>query len=231
MPTDILVFVRAPSVRARRIGLRILMASFFAGALVTVTTSGGMLWERLSFGDPGVASAVGGGMLLSASLLLLLTQRVRVLAFRLAFDSLRTSPLFTQQRLEGHVIYRMRGSTFLAAQLAGALTGASTVCAATHLGPLAATNWLSANPALLVNDVVAGGAILLLVWAIARNLDTRLLVTALLVLTAYHFTEGKWHVMGAPRAFLVTVQRALLVQFVAIALALIHAKARTFAPK
>ena len=89
------------------------------------------------------------------------------------------------------------------------------------------SSWLSANPALVVNDIVAGTAILLFVWALARDLDTRLLVIALLVLTAYHFTEGRWHVVGAPRAFIVTVQRALLVQFVAIALAMIHVRVRS----
>lgn len=194
---------------------------------MTFTTSGGMLWERLSFGDPGVASVVGGGMLLSTSFLLLLTRRARMLALRSAAGSPLRTALFRRERFDGHVIYRMRDSVFLTAQLAGAVIGATTVCAATHLGPLAMSTWLSANPALLVNDIVAGTAILLFVWALARDLDTRLLVTALLVLTAYRFTEGRWHVVGAPHAFFVTVQRALLVQFVTIALAMIHVRVRS----
>lgn len=56
MPPEIVVFVRSPATRARLIGLRILAASFLSGAFVTVTTSGGMVCERLSFGDPSVAA-------------------------------------------------------------------------------------------------------------------------------------------------------------------------------
>src|SRR5262249_8630255 len=108
----------------------------------------------------------------------------------------------------------------------GALTGAAVICIATRLGPLASVHWLSASPALLVNDLVAGGAVLLLVWALARDLDPRLLLTARLIMTAYHVSEARWHVTGAPHGFAVTVQQALLVQFALVALALTHAKKR-----
>ncbi len=166
-------------------------------------------------------------MLLSASLLMILTQRVRRLSFRLQFDRVKFSRLFSTERIDGHFVYRIRSGVFLAAQVLGALTGAAAICAATRLGPLGAAHWLSASPTLLVNDVVAGAAILLLVWALARELDTRLLLLALVLMTAYRVTDGRWHVLGAPRAFVVTVQRALLVQFAAIALVLIHARARS----
>ena len=135
MPQEILILVRSPHRRARRIGSRILVASFLAGAFVTVATSGGILWERLSFGDPGVAAVSGGGMLLSAFFLLLLTERVRVLAFKCSLERQRPSPLFSAERIEGHPVYRLRRSLFLAAQITGASMGVAAVYSATRRHP------------------------------------------------------------------------------------------------
>lgn len=226
MSPDVLVFVPFPGARARRIGLRILVASFLAGGLVAVAASGGILWERLSFGDPIVAFIAGGALLFSAFLLLLLTQRCRAFAFKSPGGGFRPNLLFSPAWIDGHRVYRLRGSLFLAAQLAGALAGLVGTCTASRLGPLANTRWLFSSPTLLVNDVVADGCVLLLVWGLVRDLDTRLLVVALVVMTGYRLTAGMWHVIGAPHTFVVTVQQAVLVQFVVIALALIQSQER-----
>ncbi|HTQ48555.1 MAG TPA: hypothetical protein VMI75_37620 [Polyangiaceae bacterium] len=165
---------------------------FVSGASLAVVTCGGILEERLSAGDPDVGLVANFFVTAASVLLLGLVQHRKRLA----------PPLLARQAL-------------------GAAVGIVAVHLALRLGLVTAPRWLSERPPQFVNDVVAVFSALTLVWACARGLNVRLLVAALLVLTAYRATGRLWHLDAAPRGFVVPVQDFVLAQFVAAALALL----------
>ena len=166
-------------------------AAFMAGAVFAVVTSIGLVEERSSSGSPRVALVANAFVTFGAILILGLVQR------RVA--------------VSGRAIW---------AQAFGAACGIGLVHLALRMGLVPAPSWLSERPAQFMNDAVAVFATLTIVWACARRLDLRLLVGALLVVTAYRVTAPLWHMDAAPHGFLFRVQDLVLAQFVAAALAL-----------
>jgi len=217
-----IVFVESLALRARTLTLRTLALAFFCTLLLALNTSGGILCERLSLGSPHVAMAAGFAMAVSAGLLLLQTRRALSIQFRIRASSPSFSrSLFSSESSAGECVYRVQRSAIVGAQGLGALAGMAAVYALTRSGKLAGMPWLWARPTLLVNDLVAVVAIVLLVWSLASQLDTGLLVLALLLMSAFRWTAQDWCVDGAPVHFRVMVQHALVVQFAAVALLLL----------
>ena len=164
---------------------------FVAGAAFAMVTSTGLVEERSSSGSLNVAVVANALVTLAAILVLGLVQR------RVAIS----------------------GRTLLP-QAFGAACGIAVVHLALRMGLLVAPSWLSERPAQFMNDAVAVFSTLTVVWACARRLDLRLLVGALLLVTAYRVTAPFWHLDVAPRGFTFRVQDFVLAQFVGAALAL-----------
>jgi hypothetical protein len=165
-------------------------AAFLAGAVFGAITSGGILEERLSAGNPTV------GMIVNAFM---------------TFLSLLALGMVERRRSSGGV---------LLLQLLGAIVGIASVHMALRAGWIAAPSWLTERPAQFVNDGVAVFGTLAVVWACARRFDVRVLLLALFIVTAYRVSGRFWHVDVAPGGFSVSVQDLILAQFGAVALAL-----------
>jgi hypothetical protein len=164
---------------------------FTAGAALGGVTSGGIVEERITSGSPGVAFVANALITFTAILVVALVQR--------------------------RAPWR---KTVVLPQAFGAVCGIALVHVALRLGVFAAPSWLSERPPQLVNDAVAVFSTLALVWACARRLDLRLLVGALLAVTAYRMTSCFWHLDVAPHGFLFRVQDLVIAQVLAVALAL-----------
>jgi hypothetical protein len=166
-------------------------SAFVAGTALGLVTSGGIVEERLSTGNPIVALAVNAAVSGAAILLLALFQR-----------RLPLSPaLFVSQTL-------------------GAAISVLLVHVAVRSGFVVAPYWLAERPPQLVNDAVAVVSTLLLVWACARRFDLRFLIGALALVTAYRVTSRFWHLDLPPHPFALRVQDIVLLQFTAAAIAL-----------
>jgi hypothetical protein len=164
---------------------------FVAGAVFGMVTSTGLVEERSSSGSLNVAVTVNALVTLGAILVLGLVQR------RVATSGRALLP-----------------------QALGAACGIAVVHVALRMGLLVAPSWLSERPAQFMNDAVAVFSTLTVVWACARRLDLRLLVSALLVVTAYRVTAPFWHLDVAPHGFAFRIQDFVIAQFIAAALAL-----------
>jgi hypothetical protein len=175
-----------------RVALPESLASFASGAALALVACGGIVEERVSSGDPGVAVAANLFVTLAAFLVL------RAL------------------RKGGPV-----GPGVVASQIAGALCGIAVVHLALRAGVVASRPWLSERPPQLVNDAVAVFSTLALVWACARGMSLRLLAAALLVLAAYRQSWRFWHLDAAPHGFAISVQSFVVAQVVAAAVALV----------
>lgn len=170
------------------------LVALASGLLLALTTSGGILGERISGGDLRVAVAVNALVTVVSVVVLLVTLK-RQLA--------RTSVALP------------------AAQVAGAALGIALVHLLVRYRLSADLPWLAEGPAQLVNDATAAAATLVLVWACARRLDVRVLLGAFVLVTAYRFTAGRWHLDHAPGGFVLTVQQLVVFQFGASALGLL----------
>lgn len=164
---------------------------FAAGLVLAIVTCGGIVEERLSSGNPGVAVAANALVTFAAILALGLVQR------RAPFSNRAAVP-----------------------QALGAACGIIAVHLALRVGVIHQAPWMSEKPRQLVNDAVAVFSTLAVVWACARGLSLRLLVGALLVLTTYKMTGQLWHLDAAPHGFVITVQDFVVAQFVAGVVAL-----------
>jgi hypothetical protein len=164
---------------------------FVAGAVFAMVTSTGLVEERSSAGSLNVAVVTNAFVTFAAMLVLGLIQR------RVDVSARALLP-----------------------QAFGAVCGIAVVHLALRMGLLAAPSWLSERPAQFMNDAVAVFSPLAIVWACARRLDLRLLVSALLVVTAYRVTAPFWHLDVAPHGFAFRIQDFVIAQFVAAALAL-----------
>jgi hypothetical protein len=166
-------------------------ASFLAGAVLALVTSGGILEERVSAGSVHVGAAVNAVVTFAAIATLGLLHR--------------RAPLV---------------SRVIVPQAMGATVGVLGIHLALRWGWLVGAPWLAEGPAQLVNDAVAVFGTLAVVWACANHLDLRLLVVALVVTSVYRATGTYWHLDAAPRGFLVPVQDLVIAQLVCAALAL-----------
>lgn len=200
----------SPSSLPRRFALRCSLAAFGGGLLVALATSAGIAGERITEGDFGVALAANAVATIVAIAALVLTMRP-LLAF------FAEAPLVDADARA----YRLARAGLIVAQVLGAVAGIVLVHFALRREVVGAMPWLSERPAQLVNDVVAVFGLLALVWASANRLDTRLLVVALLVMTAYRATASAWHLDHAPHGFQTTIQELVVAQFVAAALGLL----------
>lgn len=108
----------------------------------------------------------------------------------------------------------------LVSQVLGAVAGVVLVHLLLRRAAEGPFPWLSESPAQLVNDAVAVMGLLALAWACARGLDLRVLLGALVVVTAYRVTSPLWHVDRAPAGFHTTVQQLVVAELVAAAIAL-----------
>ncbi len=168
-----------------------LVLVFVAGCALGLVVSAGIVEERLSTGSPTIALVVNAMVTASALVVLARVQRGRRL----------TSEVIVTEAL-------------------GAAVGVLLVHVALRGGLVRVPYWLAERPPQLVNDAVAVGSTLLLVWACARRMDLRLLVGALAVVTAYRVTAPQWHLDLPPYAFAMRVQDIVIMQFVGAALAL-----------
>jgi len=159
--------------------------------LLATLVSGGILEERLSGGSANVGIVVNALMTVMAILTLGLIERGGVRSVRV-----------------------------LVLQVVGAAVGIAAVHLALRFGWIPGAAWLVERPAQLMNDVVAVAATLAVAWACARGLSSRILLAALVLLTAYRATARLWHLDAPPSAFHVTVQDLVVAQLVAVALAL-----------
>ena len=169
----------------------VVFTAFIASAVFALMTSICIVEERLSSGSPTVALVGNGVVTFGAIFVLALTNR--------------GEPLLART---------------IAPQVLGAVCGIALVHLALRLGIVAAPSWLSERPAQFVNDAVAVGATLAVVWACARRFDLRLLLGALLLVTAYRVTSRSWHLDHAPHGFFLGVQDLVIAQFIAAVLAL-----------
>jgi len=158
---------------------------FAAGLVLAVVTCGGIVEERLSSGNPGVAVAANALVTFGAILALGLVQR------RAPFSNRAAIP-----------------------QAVGAACGILAVHLALRVGVVHTAPWMSEKPRQLVNDAVAVFSTLAVVWACARGLSLRLLIGVLVVLTTYKMTGRLWHLDVAPHGFVITVQDFVVAQFV-----------------
>jgi hypothetical protein len=113
------------------------------------------------------------------------------------------------------------------AHATGAAAGVLAVHAALHVGWLAGPSWLVERPAQLVNDVIAVGVTVGLVWACAEGIRAGRLVVAFVAMTLYRLTSPMWHLDAAPHGWLITVQELVVAQLVAVAAGLIAYEAAT----
>ena len=164
--------------------------AFSVGLLVAVAVSGGIVGERVTLGQLGVALVANAVATLAAVIAARATMR------------------------------RPQGLPDLVPQVVGAVAGVGLVHLLLRYGALGAVPWLSERPPQLVNDAVAISGLLVLAWACARKLDPYLLVLALLIVTFYRMTATAWHLDRAPGAFHATVQQLVVAQLVAVAIAL-----------
>jgi hypothetical protein len=164
--------------------------AFSVGLLLALAASGGIAGERVTLGRLGIA------LLANAA------------ATTAAIIAARTT---------------IRGAHPLAVlvpQVLGAVAGVVLVHLLLRRAAAEAFPWLSEGPAQLVNDAVAVSGLLALAWACARNLDLRVLLGALVVVTVYRLTSPMWHLDRAPSGFHVTVQDLVVAELFAAALAL-----------
>jgi hypothetical protein len=169
----------------------------FTGLCVALAASGGILSERISGGSLRVGFVANVVITLSAIVAFVVTMRA-VSTSRDAASGLSKSQVL--------------------AQALGGVLGILLVHAVVRGGSVGAP-WLSEKPAQLVNDGVVVFAILAVVWGCARNLDPRVLIVALVLVTGYAATAGRWHLDRAPHGFDATVQQFVVAEFVAVALA------------
>ncbi len=177
--------------RTAAIPARLSGAAFLAGAALAAVTSGGIVEERLSAGNPYVGVAVNALATFASILMLGLLHR--------------SAPL-----VAGVIV----------PQAAGAALGVLGIHLALRWGWIAGAPWLAERPAQLVNDAVAVFAMLMVVWACANRFDLRLLVVALAVMSLYRATGRLWHLDAAPHGFLVSVQDLVIAQLACAAFAL-----------
>jgi len=166
------------------------LAAFIGGAALALVTSGSLVEERLSRGSGGVAMIANAFVTLAA---------VALVSF---------------------VRERTPSAQVLVPQAVGAAVGVAAVHLVLRAELLPTPSWLSERPAQLMNDAVAVFSVLLVAWACARRLDLRLLVGALLAVTAYRMTGRHWHLDDAPLGFRFRVQDLVCAQLAATAFAL-----------
>ena len=161
-----------------------------SGVVLAIATSGGILGERLSSGDPFVAAAVDA----------------YVTAVCVAFAFL---------------LPRSLSRLAMVAQAVGAVVGIGVVHLALRAGALPSAPWLAETAPQLVNDLTAAFATLLLLWACVRSFDVKVFAVALLLVSLYRATASRWHLDVAPQGFAVSVQQAVVAQFIACAVGLL----------
>ena len=164
--------------------------AFSVGLVLALAVSGGIAGERVTLGRLGIALVANAAATTAA-----------ILAARTSLP--RAHPL-----------------TVLVPQVLGAVVGVVLVHLLVRRAAAQAFPWLSESPAQLVNDAVAVSGLLALAWACARDLDLRVLLGALLVVTAYRLTSQMWHLDRAPGGFHATVQDLVVAELFAAALAL-----------
>ncbi len=174
-------------------------AAFAMGLILALATSGAILEERVSAGNVRVALLAN---------LAITSVAIALLAF--ASSGAAALPLAVM----GHG----RRIAIALPQVLGALAGILLVHAAVRRGAIAGAPWLCEQPGQLVNDAVAVFAILAVLWGCARDLDSRWLALALVVVTAYRATALHWHLDRPPHGFQATVQELIVAQFVGVAL-------------
>jgi hypothetical protein len=174
-------------------------AAFAMGLILALATSGAILEERVSAGSVRVALLAN---------LAITSVAITLLAF--ASSGAAALPL----AVTGHA----RRIAVALPQILGALAGILLVHAAVRRGAIAGPPWLCEQPAQLVNDAVAVFAILAVLWGCARDLDSRWLALALVVVTVYRATALHWHLDRPPHGFQATVQELIVAQFIAVAL-------------
>lgn len=164
--------------------------AFSVGLLLALAVSGGIAGERVTLGRLGIALVANAAATTAAIL------------------AARTS---------------IRGAHPLAVlvpQVLGAIAGVVLVHLLVRRAAVEAFPWLSESPAQLVNDAVAVSGLLALAWACARDLDLRVLLGALVVVTVYRLTSPMWHLDRAPAGVHATVQDLVVAELFAAALAL-----------
>jgi hypothetical protein len=193
--------------RLPRLPPRWVAVAFGTGLLLALATSGGIAEERVTLGAPHVALLVNAVTTVAALVAVVITMR-------------RTRVFFVGEAGRDRPLGRLYALAVLAPQIVGAVVGVVLVHAALHYEVVAAVPWLSERPAQFVNDAVAVAGFLALVWASADGLDVRVLVVALVGVTAYKLTSATWHVDRAPGGVYASIQELVVAQLVAAALAL-----------
>lgn len=151
--------------------------ALIAGFALAIVASGGILAQRLSRGDLKLALAAH----------VLLTVAVLALA-----------------QTEGRPTSKTALSPRFVAQLLGATLGIVLAHYVLQSSRLGATPWLSERPAQFMNDAIAVFAPLAVVWASSRRPpNTTVLVSTLLLVTAYRMTGFMWHLDAARFSFTV----------------------------
>jgi hypothetical protein len=194
----------------RRFALRMTMAAFGVGLLLSLTTSGGIAEERVTCGAFDVALVANAAATLAALLAVVPTMRRTLVSFAELRD-----------HDEGRArVFRLHPLALFVPHLLGAAAGIVVVHLWLRHEVLSALPWLSERPAQFVNDIVAVSGLLALVWAAANGLDARFLVLAFAGVTLYRFTSPMWHLDHAPNGFQSSVQELVVAQFVGAAVAL-----------
>jgi len=176
--------------------------------LLSITTSAGVVAERLLGGNIQAALSVDVIVLGVAILAMTLTSRPLSTFFGNAEDA--------------RWLVRLRSGLVLLPQLIGVLSGVALVHLSLRYSGFSALKWMSERPAQFVNDGVAALGTLAAVWACAsKPLRMCLLLEMLGLLLLYHATGQHWHADHAPHAFRASIQELVAAQVIAAATGLL----------
>jgi hypothetical protein len=194
--------------RARRFATRNLGLAYCCGLLLSITTSAGVVAERILGGN--LQAALGVDVLVLG---------VAILAMTLTSRPLVT---FFSDIEEPRWLVRLRASALLLPQLLGVLSGVALVHLALRFSDFSALQWMSERPAQFVNDAVAALGTLAAVWACAsRPLRMYLLLQMLGLLLLYRATGRHWHMDHSPYVFRTSIQELVAAQVIAAATGLL----------
>jgi hypothetical protein len=194
--------------RARHFATRSLWLAYCCGLLLSITTSAGVVAERLLGGNVEAALSVDVAVL-----------GVAILAMTLTSRPLAT---FFGDTEDANWLVRLRSGAVLLPQLLGVLSGIALVHLSLRYSGFSALQWMSERPAQFINDAVAALGTLAAVWACAsRPLRMCLLLEMLGLLLLYRATGQHWHVDHAPRVFRASIQELVAAQVIAAATGLL----------
>ncbi len=199
---------RSIAERAHRFAMRSVALAYCCGLLLSLTTSAGVVAERLLGGNIQAA----------------LSADVIVLGVAIVAVTLTSRPLVTffGDTSDASWLVRLRARVLIGPQLLGVVSGVALVHISLRYSGFSALQWMSERPAQFVNDAVAALGTLAAVWACAsKPVRTYLLLEMFGLLLLYRATGHLWHLDRAPHVFRASIQELVAAQVIAAATGLL----------